>query len=64
MARQSVKLKYTSSFKLPLCWLRLPAPVTDSCQLPGTNNLAASRQHERFCALLFMANGGDIPPFP
>jgi len=32
--------------QLPLCGLGLPAPVTDSCQLPGTNNLAASTQRE------------------
>ncbi|TCT84791.1 hypothetical protein EDC48_11645 [Gibbsiella quercinecans] len=33
---------YTSSFKLPLCWLRSENPVTELSMLPGIFSLAAS----------------------
>ncbi len=33
---------YPSSFKLPLCWLHSPTPVTSLSMLPGIRSLAVA----------------------
>ncbi|EBZ6990944.1 hypothetical protein EEQ48_16690 [Salmonella enterica subsp. enterica serovar Typhimurium] len=37
---------YTSSFELPLCWLRSKIPVTSLSMLPGISSLTAAMHPE------------------
>ncbi|AVI00410.1 hypothetical protein AL479_23055 [Citrobacter amalonaticus] len=46
LLEQAFFYECTSSFRLPLCWLRLLAPVTDLSKLPGILRLAASMHPE------------------